>query len=51
VTDSIEEIHYWRGRGLAALGDLPAAAAAYRRALDLNPAYTPAADALATVGG
>ncbi len=50
VTDSIEEIHYWRGRALAALGDLPAAAAAYRRALELNPAYAAAADALAATG-
>lgn len=51
VTDSIEEIHYWRGRALAALGDTPAAVAAYRRALELNPDYAPAADALASVGG
>ncbi|MCC6169513.1 MAG: tetratricopeptide repeat protein [Caldilineaceae bacterium] len=46
VTDSIEEIHYWRGRALAALGDLPAAEAAYRRALELNPSYRAAAEAV-----
>jgi tetratricopeptide (TPR) repeat protein len=50
ITDSIEEIHYWRGRALAALGDLPGASAAYRRALELNPAYTLASEALAATG-
>jgi tetratricopeptide (TPR) repeat protein len=50
ITDSIEEIHYWRGRGLAGLGDLDAAQAAYQRALTLNPAFAPASEALAVLG-
>ncbi len=42
ATTSIEEIHYWRGRALAGLGDEAAARAAWQAALDLNPAYAPA---------
>jgi tetratricopeptide (TPR) repeat protein len=47
ITDSIEEIHYWRGRGLEGLGDPVGAQAAYQRALTLNPSFAPAAEALA----
>jgi tetratricopeptide (TPR) repeat protein len=42
VTTSIEEIHYWRGRALAALGDSAGAAAAIQQALALNPTFAPA---------
>ena len=49
VTDSIEEIHYWRGRGLAGLNDLAGAQAAYNRALQLNPSFGPASEALAAI--
>lgn len=49
VTTSIEEIHYWRGRGLEALGDSAGAAQAFRTALELNPKFAPAQQALAGV--
>ncbi len=45
--DSVEEVHYWRGRGLAALGDTAAARAALEQSLALNPDFVPAAQALA----
>ena len=51
TTESIEELHYWRGRGLQALGQTEAAAAAYRRAVAFNPGYRPAAEALAALTG
>ena len=51
TTESIEELHYWRGRGLQALGQAEAAAAAYRRAVVFNPGYRPAAEALAALTG
>ncbi|MEZ4712258.1 MAG: tetratricopeptide repeat protein [Caldilineaceae bacterium] len=47
TTKSIEEIYYWRGRGLAALGDMDAARGSWQRALELNPDFTAAADLLA----
>ena len=46
TTTSIEELHYWRGQGLAALGDAAGARAAYEQALALNPDYAPALVAL-----
>lgn len=51
VTDSLEELHYWRGRGLEGLGDLAGARVAYNRALSLNPNFTLATDALAALPG
>jgi hypothetical protein len=42
ITASIEEIHYWRGRALGALGDSAGAAAAIAQALALNPTFAPA---------
>lgn len=51
TTDTVEELHYWHGRGLEALGDTAGAQAAYRRALEVNPTFTPAAEALATLAG
>ena len=50
VTTSIEEIHYWRGRGLAALGDTASAALAIQQALALNPTYAPALETAASLG-
>ncbi|MCX7853012.1 MAG: C39 family peptidase [Caldilineales bacterium] len=41
TTDTVEELHYWHGRGLEALGDTAAAQAAYRRALEINPMFAP----------
>jgi tetratricopeptide (TPR) repeat protein len=41
-TASIEEVYYWRGRALAALGDEVGSQAAFRQALLLNPTYGPA---------
>lgn len=45
TTQEIEELHYWRGRALQAMGQLDAARAAYDRALALNPFFIEAADA------
>ncbi len=42
TTTSIEELHYWRGQGLAALGNRVEAESAWQRALALNPRYAPA---------
>jgi len=47
--DGIEEIHYWSGRAMAALGDSPGAQAEWNHALMLNPDYLPAQQALAGV--
>ena len=47
VTTSIEEIHYWRGRALAMLGDRAGAAQAIQQALALNPTFAPAQQAAA----
>ena len=49
VTTSIEEIHYWRGRALAMLGDTAGAAQAIQQALALNPTFAPAQQAAAAV--
>ena len=46
-TESIEEIHYWRGRALAAQGDVAGAQQAWQQALALNPNFAPAQRALA----
>jgi tetratricopeptide (TPR) repeat protein len=43
---NLEESHYWRGRALAARGDLAGARAAWSRALELNPFLAPAREAL-----
>ena len=45
----IEEIHYWRGRAAAGLGDTATARAEWERVLALNPDFVPARDALATL--
>ena len=47
VTD-VEELHYWRGMALQALGDTDAARQAFQKSVDLNPHFQPALDALAT---
>ncbi|MCB0083044.1 MAG: C39 family peptidase [Caldilineaceae bacterium] len=47
TTKSIEEIYYWRGRGLAALGDMDAARRAWQQAIELNPDFAEAAELLA----
>lgn len=46
VVADIEEVHYWRGRALAALGDRSGADLAWQRALALNPTFAPAQVAL-----
>jgi tetratricopeptide (TPR) repeat protein len=50
ITTSIEEIHYWRGRALATLGDTAGAAQAIQQALALNPTFAPAQEAAVTLG-
>lgn len=42
VTDSIEEIYYWRARALLAVGDADGARTAVQRALALAPGFAPA---------
>jgi len=42
VTESIEEIYYWRARALLALGDNAGAQAAVQRSLMLAPGFVPA---------
>ena len=49
-TDEVEELHYWRGRGLQAVGDRDGARKAYQRALLKRPGYPEAATALAALG-
>ena len=51
LTDApmLEEHHYWRGRALAALGDVAGAEAALAASLALNAGYVPAQEALATL--
>lgn len=44
---NVEELYYWKGRGLAAAGDPAHARQAFQRAVALNPNYVDAADALA----
>lgn len=49
TTQNIEELHYWRGQALAALGNPAEAQRAWQQALTLNPDYRPAGEALAAV--
>ncbi|MEZ4715310.1 MAG: tetratricopeptide repeat protein [Caldilineaceae bacterium] len=44
---AIEEVHYWRGMALSSLGRQDEARAAWQTALQLNPDFQPAAQALA----
>ncbi len=46
VTADVEELHYWRGRALAALGDVAGARQALERALAQQIAFPEALDAL-----
>ncbi len=47
TTQSVEDVYYWRGQALAALGNLDAAQADWQQALRLNPRYQLAQNALA----
>ncbi len=51
LTTQIEELHYWRGMGLAALGDAEEAATEFRSALEQRPGYPEATEALEALGG
>ena len=51
VTTHLEELHYWRGMALVALGNPSAGAEAFRTALQLKPGFPPAAEALGALGG
>jgi tetratricopeptide (TPR) repeat protein len=48
--EELEETYYWRGRVYAAQGKSSEAAAEFRRALNYNPNFEPAKNALATMG-
>jgi tetratricopeptide (TPR) repeat protein len=50
TTTGDDELYYWRGQGLAALGDWASARQAWQGALALNPQYTQAREALAALG-
>ena len=50
VTTDVEELHYWRGMALAALGDARAARVSLERALQLKPGYPEAVEALEGLG-
>ncbi|MBU6349102.1 MAG: C39 family peptidase [Chloroflexi bacterium] len=50
-TTSVEEIFYWRGRALLALGDPAAALDAAERALELAPQFVPALELRAELTG
>lgn len=50
ITPMGEELHYWRGRALAGLGDLAGARAALETALAQRPDFPEAAAALRTLG-
>jgi hypothetical protein len=50
VTSDVEELHYWRGRALAALGDVEGARQAFDRALAQRIAFPEALDALERLG-
>lgn len=50
VTEYVEEVHYWLGMGLEATGDREGARQAFRCALNLDPNYAPAIEALAALG-
>jgi len=47
TTKSIEELYYWRGQALAALGNQTEARQAWEQALQLNARFAPAQEALA----
>ena len=49
ITDSIEEIYYWRARALLAQGDTEGARAAVQRSLALAPGFAPALELLAAL--
>jgi tetratricopeptide (TPR) repeat protein len=46
----LEESYYWRAKAEAALGNVEAAIADYRRALTAHPGFTPAIDELRYLG-
>ncbi|MFN8487145.1 MAG: C39 family peptidase [Caldilineaceae bacterium] len=50
-TQTVEELYYWKGRALAALGDPNNARVALQRSLKLNPDYAPANQALTALNG
>ena len=45
----VEEVYYWKGRGLASTGNLAGAREAWQQALELNPRYAEAARALSQI--
>lgn len=51
TTRSVEELFFWKGHALAALGQLDGARAAWQQAVQLNPTYDEALAALGAVGG
>lgn len=50
VTADVEELHYWRGRALAAVGNVPEARKALETAIAKRPNFPDAVDALNKLG-
>ena len=50
-TPNIEELHYYRGRAYLGLGDADKARAEFELAVQYNPHYTEAVQALTDLGG
>lgn len=50
VTTDIEELHYWKGLGLEAIGDIEGARKELQRAVSQRPSYPEALAALARIG-
>lgn len=50
ATGGLEELYYYRGLAWQASGQVESAAADFRTALQYNPAFSPAADALVALG-
>ena len=49
TTESIEELYYWKGQSLAALGNRNGAQVAFQRAVELNPNFAAAQNLLLSV--
>ena len=49
-TTEVEELHYWKGLGLEAMGDVEGARKELQQALSQRPSYAEAAAALARIG-
>lgn len=49
ITPESEEVLFWKGQALLMIGNPPAARSLFERALQINPGYHPAQEALTTI--